>query len=686
MQYAACTDEDIAFLRTRIVEPRHRASTLEDSVDICDVAIITRFNKTKDCINDEASQRFAAERGLQLHDFCSIDKLASSSKPGKKQKDKIPGKKASKGPCYVSQADQEMLWSCSPHTNTKKVPAKLSLCVGMPVIIRYNEATELCITRGQDALVVGWNASEGPYGRQVLETLFVKLVNPPKEVNIPDLPTNVVPLSRMMITTKCCLRSDCEITIQCQQVAVAPNFAITDYTSQGKTHDINVIDIADSDTHFSIYTCLSQSSTAAGTFIIRDFDDKVIMSGLEEKGWLRQEFRELNMLDEITHLQYEDLLPNNIFGPLRNPTLRAYHLWRKGKPEDKGWHSELRYSPREKVIAEEERDGTWDLSINASTLAKGIVDSRKRKKKTENVLLMPKKVLKISTPEQRNLQENSPHGLIWDPVNYSCAYDSVFTVLYNIWLSAPDDWSCRFDDISPYMSKLANELKKSIENQQMIENARDAMRVQFQQNIPDHFPTGHCYTSINYLCEYLLNVERQCGSISLICDNDNCQYSSQLVSFGEYMRIFPNSNHLQSPDLQNLSTFFGWEHANIHTVTKHICPLCCDCGLSQNLKTSVVMQRMPYIIFWMFHRQELNVLSSDCDYVFRLHGIIYSGQGHFVSRIIDDQGTIWFHDGITTGSHCKKEKRMEEIPHQEWLNTCRMMGEEKPAIIMVYNR
>jgi len=63
------------------------------------------------------------------------------------------------------------------------------------LIIRNNDATELCITKGQEGFVVGWQASKGPFGKKVLDTLFVELDRPSKSVQIPGLPENVVPLS-----------------------------------------------------------------------------------------------------------------------------------------------------------------------------------------------------------------------------------------------------------------------------------------------------------------------------------------------------------------------------------------------------------------------------------------------------------------------------------------------------------
>jgi hypothetical protein len=50
---------------------------------------------------------------------------------------------------------QREMWKVR-HGATDNVAGKLSLCVGMPVIIRNNDATELCITHGQEGFVSGW--------------------------------------------------------------------------------------------------------------------------------------------------------------------------------------------------------------------------------------------------------------------------------------------------------------------------------------------------------------------------------------------------------------------------------------------------------------------------------------------------------------------------------------------------
>src|SRR5271170_3800452 len=50
---------------------------------------------------------------------------------------------------------------------------------------------------------------------------------------------------------------------------------------------------------------------------------------------------------------------------------------------------------------------------------------------------------------------NAPIGLCWDATDWSCAYDSLFVILYNIWSESPETWTKRFDSIeNTYLSTL----------------------------------------------------------------------------------------------------------------------------------------------------------------------------------------------------------------------------------------
>jgi hypothetical protein len=144
----------------------------------------------------------------------------------------------------------------------------------------------------------------------MLDTLFVTLLNPPQIVKIDGLPPKVVPLMRTSTQTTCMLPDDTSINTNRNQVEVLPNFAMTDYLSQGKTRPHNVVDLNNSRSHQFYYTALSHSASAAGTLIVQGFDAKKITGGAS--GALHQEFWELELLNEITCLRYVGKLPTTV--------------------------------------------------------------------------------------------------------------------------------------------------------------------------------------------------------------------------------------------------------------------------------------------------------------------------------------------------------------------------------------
>ena len=53
-----------------------------------------------------------------------------------------------------------------------------------------------------------------------------------------------------------------------------------------------------------------------------------------------------------------------------------------------------------------------------------------------------------------------------------------------------------------------------------------------------------------------------------------------------------------------------------------------------------------------------------------LKGLVYHGDYHLASRIIDNSGNIWFHDGMTTGKIALKEGKFGSAS-QPNLKECR---------------
>jgi len=149
----------------------------------------------------------------------------------------------------------------------------------LTVMIHNNDATELCITKGQEGHIVGWKSGTGSRGQAVLDTFFVKLDHPTKTINIEGLPENVVPLMKIIKSVKCKFPNGVSIPVCQTQVHVLPNFAMTVYSSQGKTCPNNVVILNSCRDHLSYYIALSRSSTAKGTIIIQGFNPSKITCG-----------------------------------------------------------------------------------------------------------------------------------------------------------------------------------------------------------------------------------------------------------------------------------------------------------------------------------------------------------------------------------------------------------------------
>ena len=109
-------------------------------------------------------------------------------------------------------------------------------------------------------------------GQLVLDTLFVKLKDPPTIIQLDGLPQNIVPVYPTTTNVQVSLPNDERYYITRSQVEVLVNFAMTDFGSQGKTRPTNVSDLNNLSTHQAYYTALSRSATEKGTLIVQGFD------------------------------------------------------------------------------------------------------------------------------------------------------------------------------------------------------------------------------------------------------------------------------------------------------------------------------------------------------------------------------------------------------------------------------
>jgi hypothetical protein len=446
----------------------------------------------------------------------------------------------------ISDELQEHLWNQLPSENTMKIAGKIPLCLGMPVMIRNNFATELCITRGQEGYVCGWQSTLGSKNQQLLDTLFVKLKDPPKNIKFDDLPDNVVPIPKTSTSIEVSLPNDTKIRIVRSQVEVSLNFSMTDYASQGKTRPYNVVDLHNLRTHQAYYTALSRSSSADGTLILQGFDPTKITGKIS--GALRQEFRELELLDDITDKYYQGKITLLPVDNTRNSLIKAYREAQGLFYIPPSVHKAIRWSKKDPFLEAEIHNFGWhiarpgpsnqpDNDLDEETTKEIIQnsDNTRSQKRVHDMIMTPEKqkntVEKVRSPPhkiQKGLNTNNAHqqghnsmpdGFVWS--NNSCAYDTVLTILFSIW-SSDNPQHDAFSGMTSNIARILQETFVKINDDQMFERHRDMFRHAIAAIDSQSHRFGEI-ASVGSLLHHLLVTEHETTRIHNQCSNNHSE-------------------------------------------------------------------------------------------------------------------------------------------------------------------
>lgn len=539
MRLAQCTPEDVRLLSSRVCRPS--AGDVDHlRPEFRDVSIITARNVHRNAINAKKSREYAAREGQSLHRFRAVDswgrnKESESVRRAQRAFDEIVDPIRSNN--VISGRLQAALWDLPP-CMSKHHAGTLDLCEGMPVMLKINEATELCATNGAEATVHSWTSHrEGE--RVVLDTLFIKLVNPPREVQLDGLPLNVIPLGRMKRSVKCTLPV-CDLTVYAsrEQPMVLQNFAMTDFGSQGRTRPFNPVHLRFCKNHQSIYTCLSRSSSLDGTLILDGFNTSKICQGASPD--LRREFRELEILDHITRLRLKEELPAEIRRDSRQALVQTYmHCmgarfvhdrvpdmlnWSKDSDED----LELSVSgfPPD-MFAGDHITGTKSKGKNR--LTGNWSKARKKTRANPNVEADASAYDRSlggssSAPSGGTLRRRL--GYIWDRADFSCAYDALLTLMWNLFEDRGEAWFRAIGTSNPLMGILHEVYPSVSGDAAQLERSRDMIREVLRSSCPSLFsPAPTDGVSVSAIASQLFASSTPFG-----CIDSRCPCCGQAVS------------------------------------------------------------------------------------------------------------------------------------------------------------
>jgi len=267
---------------------------------------------------------------------------------------------------------------------------------------------------------------------------------------------------------------------------------------------------------------------------------------------------------------------------------------------------------------------------------------------------------------------SSPSGLIWDGENYSCAYDALFTVLFEIWSSDTRLWTRRFKEINQHhLKSLSACFKKYFNGQTSFETARDTVRHELYSQNPAQFPYGTRGTSVAALTSAIL-APNDCVAISSP-ECTRCEYSE--------------------PTMNDRLEFILYEKEETPKSTAHwLCSLehetheeCPDCSCA--LKQPISFKSAPNMLVFEINSKKIKIsktlkfVQDSEPVILEVRGLIYHGDFHFTSRIIGNDNNVWYHDGMTTGSTCKNEGDFDSFSTKK-LSKCK----GKRLLLVVYAR
>ena len=394
--------------------------------------------------------------------------------------------------------------------------------------------------------------------------------------------------------------------------------------------------------------------------ILEGFDARKITGSCS--GALRQEFRELELLDEITSVTYAGKLPATVCGDTRNDLIRAFREWKGLQYVPKLVHPAIRWSKRDPLLESHVYNLKETTAVNTTTAIKKkrtiseLEPEGQLESLCEKDMPMRKRIHLVTTPSVAPTSSTVtyivPVGMTWS--ENSCAYDSIFTILFAIWCNDKDMWNRKFHETGNEFSiLLANQFSKYDKKQISLEKARDKVRKELAKTF-SNLKFGS-YTSIEFIFDAMFTTDELIYEICHRCPNGHGDFYSE--GYKLYMTK-------ACADFRSTSE---WMRINSYNATN-----CCrTCGWAVDIETAFVSA--PPLLILEFSNSSIKIdhcleINSDEIHKYELAGVVYYRDEHFVSGIVAAGKQLWYYDGLTTGSQLIYSGSLLSCPQ---LTTCR---------------
>ena len=357
---------------------------------------------------------------------------------------------------------------------------------------------------------------------------------------------------------------------------------------------------------------------------------------------------------------------------------------------------------------ETEPDATWDIKLNMQIITNSKENlqknlkincddkNRKRNRINDDDKLMDINIERPIVKRMRNARQphntTSPLGLIWDNMNYSCAYDALYTIFYHVWKEQPHRVESYTRNNTRHMQLLVDGFKYINDNEIKFEEIRNVVRHSLFTTFPNKYPIGKNNSNLDDIIGDMTN-DTSYGISNLSCNKCGFNSSKPFNSISSYTYIRWSTTHYETMlGCGSIQQYIDLRLGAKDRLSKTICHNCLDKYTARNqLTITNTLWILPQIMIfaikdWIDIDLSLEIVINGEVNKYILKGIIYLGNEHFTSRLIDDNGMIWYHDGITTKSTCLPEINISNLPNKQWLKTVNrnMNLDIKEATVMIY--
>ncbi|KAI9061414.1 hypothetical protein FKP32DRAFT_1543130, partial [Trametes sanguinea] len=247
-----------------------------------------------------------------------------------------------------------------------------------------------------------------------------------------------------------------------------------------------------------------------------------------------------------------------------------------------------------------------------------------------------------------------------DSRDWSCGYDALLTLMWNVRLDEDDHWVRGIASENVLSMSLFTRLTSLPEVTSELERERDHLRDALSMMDPVRFVRrGRSMVAFSDILETVFRtVTPFCASV---VDCSSCGLQTEHVTdmcVSLMWTILPaNIPNFRAGKSQSYPSQLAVNSLLSAGLSVH----CAACRLQNAVRTTVL--EAPPLLFLDVGTVSSNI-RPDCvlqlptmaePAVYNLRGIVYHGYEHFTSRYIDRNGTVWFHDGASSGQFCIKE-------------------------------